>query len=94
MPWVDAAAPSRTLAMPALAITTSMPPNCSTALIDGRLHGGQIADVGDGGEHAVLAESAATSLSLRLVEVGQHQLGALVVQSTSHFRADAVARRR
>ncbi len=78
------------VAIPALAITMSMPPKRSMPFVDSGLHGGEVAHVGDDRQHAVLAEAGGNVLQQRLVDVGQHQFGALVVQPTGHFRADAV----
>ncbi len=75
--------------MPALAMTMSMPPNRSIALRRRRLHGGQVAHVGDDGEHAVPAERAGEFGQRGFVEVGEDQLGALGVQPAGHLGADA-----
>ena len=76
--------------MPALAITMSMPPNRSMPLSAAACM-------------AARSRTSATTVSTRsspsrvghlleqhLVQVGQHQLGALGVQAAGHFRADAI----
>ncbi len=76
--------------IPALAITMSIPPNRSMPLSTAACIADKVAHVGDDREHAILAESRRHLLEQHLVEVGQHQLGALVVQAAGHFRADTV----
>ena len=56
----------------------------------GGLHRREIAHVCGGRDHAVLTETGRHLLEQHLVEIGEHQLGALFVEAARHFRTDAV----
>lgn len=66
-----------------------MPPKRFDGLGGGGLHGGQIADVGDRGEHVVFAEFGGNRRQFGLVEIGEHQPGALVAQAAGDLGADS-----
>ena len=56
------------------------------------LHGGEIADVGNHGQDVfVAAQFGGPFGQRRLVQVGQHQLGALGVQPAGHLGTDSLA---
>ena len=60
--------------------------------VGGRLHRREIAYVCGGRHHPVLTEPRRDLLQLDLVEIGEHQLGALFVEAAGHFGPDAVGR--
>ena len=68
----------------------SMPPNFSMPSSAAALHGGQIAHIGNDGQHSVLTQPGCHFFEQRLVDIRQYQLGALVVQAARHLRADTV----
>ena len=68
-----------------------MPPNFVDGLLGGGFHRGQVAHVGDHGEDPLVAEFAGDARQRGLVQVGQHQLGALGVQAAGQFAPDPVA---
>ena len=78
------------LAMPALAPRRRFR-RIAPRRIGGGLHGGQIAHVGERGQHAVAAELGGQLVQRRLVEVGQDQIGALAVQPSGDLGADTAA---
>jgi hypothetical protein len=64
-------------------------------LIGRGLHGGEITHVGNHGEHAlVTAELGGPSRQCHLVQIGQHQFGALGVQATGRLGPNSLDRRR
>ena len=60
-------------------------------LASGSVHGGKITHVSNHGEHPVVAaQLSGPRRQCRLVQVGQHQFGALGVQPTSHLGPDSL----